>query len=258
MASNLSTIGFDFRDMEEMRRTIEELARETVETLVTPQGDYEIWRSETGAEIWFHFAPGETEGVREITGLMPYFEGSSEIPMRIERLFQREGDGPLEGAVKAWVAPEAGEDGNYPIVFDAADFAAHASRSAPFEATVRITGFARELRAFHTEDNYYASQSEDRKFAARSFFPVGMFAGPGTNGSGSADHPPASHALLAGTVREHHILVNERTGARFHWLFVESLEAAYDIVADPAVVEGEIVEGGTVEVVCWVSGRLLY
>lgn len=256
MASNLSTIGFAFRDAEELRATIEELAAETVETLSTPAGDYDIWRSETGAEIWFHFAPADAGGVREITGLTPFFEGQSEIPMRIERLFQRPGDGVLEGAVKAWVAPDAGGDANYPIIFDAIDYAALGGRSLPFDCRVRIAGFAREVRSFADEEAYYASQAEDRKFAARSFFPIGMFASPDADGRGDPEQP-ASYALLAGTVIEHHVLTNERTRERFHWLTVESLAANYDVLADPSVVAGEIAEGATVEMSCWLVGRVL-
>jgi hypothetical protein len=38
---------------------------------------------------------------------------------------------------------------------------------------------------------------------------------------------------------------------------VESLEATFDILADPDVVVGEIVQGGTVEVACLLFGRFV-
>jgi hypothetical protein len=44
---------------------------------------------------------------------------------------------------------------------------------------------------------------------------------------------------------------------RLHWLLVESLEATFDIVADPEVVLGEITAGGTIEAAVMMFGRLL-
>ena len=72
--------------------------------------------------------------------------------------------------------------------------------------------------------------------------------------SGTGDTSPWPWADTRPVAR---LLVNEATAQNFHWLLVESLEASYDIVADPSVVSGEITQGGTIECACWMFGRIL-
>lgn len=258
MASNLSTIGFAFANGEDFHAAMTRLAAEAVETLSTGAGDYAIWRSRTGAEIWFHLSPKTTPEpeVREILGLTPFFEGRSDVPVEITRAVRRSGDSAFEGAFTAWVAPDEAGSGAYPIVFDAIDFAAHAVRPPPFKTRVRITAFTRELKAFASDEAYQAAQTETAKFVSPCFFPVGMLAAAAES-DGEAGKPPSSQALLTGRVAEHRLLVNEATGESFHWLLVEGLDATFDVLADPDVVTGDIVDGGTVEVAALLFGRIL-
>lgn len=261
MASNMSTLGFDYQEQAEFAEAMSKLAGEAVERLTCRDGEYAIWRSRTGAELWFHLsAPGE-EGEREILGLTPYFEGRSDNLVNITQAIARPEDNPLEGAFYAWMSPEpeSGE-GAYPIVFDAVDFAAHKERELPLLVGVRLAGFARELRAFPSAEAYSAStMAEDGKrgLAPEAFIPMGLFAAASGDGSGQASEAPSSTAILTGRVKEHEVLTNEETGQKFVWLLVDSLEGTFDLVADPTVVSGDITVGGTVECACWLFGRVL-
>lgn len=267
MVSNLSTIGFDFRDEDSFRATMARLADEAGERLATADGDYAVWRSRTGAEIWFHLAPAADglgqPGERVIVGLTPYFEGKSDIAIEVEAIVTRPDDNAMEGALNAWVAPDDLGTGAYPIVFDAVDFAAHKDRELPDVWRARIAGFARELKAYADADAFRAaSVGADAGLEAQSFIPIGLFedAEPGA-GNGEAQPPlagvPQSTALITGRVTEHQRLLNEETGRAFYWLLVESLAATYDVVADPDIVEGDITIGGTIEVACVLFGRIL-
>ncbi len=255
MASNLSTLGFVFSDAEDFSAAMVRLAGEARERLAAGGGEYAIWRSRTGAEIWFQFGPGN-DG--EIIGLSPFFEGVSEVSVKITAAACRPGDTPLEGACTCWVAPEScddGSDGAYPLVFEAVDFAAHGDAPLPYLSKVRLAGFARQLTAFASEEAYFA-QEPAPTFAAQSFVPMGMFA-PAIDEELSEPLPPASAAMLTGYVVEHNEMTNEATGRPFHWLLVKSADATFDIVADPSVIVGDIVIGGTVDVVCQMFGRML-
>ncbi|MCB1548936.1 MAG: hypothetical protein KDJ41_14045, partial [Hyphomicrobiaceae bacterium] len=55
----------------------------------------------------------------------------------------------------------------------------------------------------------------------------------------------------------HRVLTNEETGDTFHWLLVKSLEASYDIVADPAVVKGPLGVDAVVRIGGAFFGRIL-
>lgn len=260
MSSNLSCIGFTFADAEEFQRTMLDLAPRCIERVGCASGDYSIWRSRTGAEIWFHLAAfGSEDDERDIAGLTPFYEGFSEVPLEVTAGISRPDDNPFEGAFHAWVLDETGEQA-YPITFDAVDFAAHEQRSTPYRASARIIGFARELRAFPDEAAYTDTTAKDPQripLAPQAFIPIGQFAETEGEDGEEGEAPPSSTALLTGRVREHTIHTNEASSREFHWLLVDSLAATYDIVADPEIVSGQIAVGGTVEIACVLIGRLL-
>lgn len=262
MASNLSTIGFVFADEEGFRSAMMACASDASAQLKCSCGNYGIWRSRTGAEVWFHFHAGD-DGNTEIFGLTPFFEGKSDVSLKITGKISRDGDNPFEGALTGWVSPDETGEGSYPLVFDAVDIAAHAASTWPAIRHVKLAGFAREVRVFASEADYYAARgtpdAENPKLAAHAFIPIGLFAAAQEENGDDASAPqhPSSAALLTGKILEHQAFTNEATGQHFVWLLVESLEATFDIVADPGVVTGAITEGGTVEAAVWMFGRVL-
>ena len=258
MASNLSTIGFSFGDDESFRAAMLRCAGETIAGLACPHGDYRIWRSRASAELWFHIAPA-ANGETEILGLSPFFEGQSEVALKITGPVRREADNAFEGAYYGWVAPDETGEGSYPLVFDAVDFAAREAGPWPCVRRARIVGFGRELTAYES-DAAYASASNGRPephLAPKSFIPIGLFAAAEADTVPGTRPAPSSNALLTGRIADHRRYTNEATGRDFHWLLVETQDATFDIVADPEIVKGEIVQGGTIEAACWLFGRFL-
>lgn len=258
MASNLSTIGFSFADDDCFRTTMMALAGDALKGLDCPPGSYRIWRGRAGADVWFHVAR-EADGETEILGLTPFFEGQSEVSLKITGPLRRPDDNPFEGAFYGWVAPDETGEGSYPLVFDAVDFAARASATWPAVRTVRIAGFGRELQAFASDADYAAANRArpEPGLAAKSFIPIGIFAAAGAEANAGEPKAPSSAALLTGRIIDHRRYSNEVTSREFYWLLVESLDATFDVIADPEIVKGEIVTGGTVEVSCWLFGRFL-
>lgn len=251
MASNLSAIGFAFAGPDDFQAQMIARAAEASERVSCAAGDYSIWRSPTGAEIWFHIPPfGTEDDARDIAGLTPFFEGASEVALEIVERITRPDDNAFEGALRGSVG---GPDG-YPLVFEAADFAAHLDRVLPFRCRARIAAFAKRVRAFAGEAEFGAAQAQRNgiPMAPRAFIPIGTFALEDT-----LPPPPVSEALFTGRVAEHHALVNEATGRSFHWLQVETLDATFDVVTDPESVEGDIAEGVVVEIGATMFGRLL-
>lgn len=262
MSGNLSCIGFTFASEaadQAFRGAVERMAAEARERLVVAAGEYALWRSRTGAEVWVHLAPESADGEREIVGLTPFFEGESEVPVRLAARLRRPEDNAFEGAWSAWVAPDADDAGAYPLTVDAVDAAATAEIALPANAVLRVVCFARELAAFAFEDEFLRSDARQVDLAPQAFIPIGLFAAAAGDESDAeaAIAQPSSTALLTGRVVEHARLVNEMTGLPFEWLLVESLEATYDVVVDPACVVCEIRPGGTVQVAGWMVARVL-
>jgi hypothetical protein len=261
MASNLSTIGFVFDDETGFRNAMLACAGATQLQLGCPAGNYGIWRSRSGAEVWFHLGRSPS-GEVEIFGLTPFFEGKSDVPLYLTKAVTRAGDNAFEGAFHGAVHPDAENPaGAYPIVFDAVDFAARSSAELPALRHVRLAAFARELAAHADEAAYFAAQSDDGQphLAAQAFIPIGLFAADqeANEQANPAASVPASTAIFTGKVIEHSRLINEASGRAFDWLLVETLEATIDVIADPDIVKGEIVEGGTIEASALLFGRLL-
>lgn len=275
MASNLSCLGFHVATEADLEDLVLGLADAAAFGLACDAGDYLIWRSRTGAEIWFHLTKPSQPGseAREIVGLTPFFEGRSTVPVTLASRFQREGDTAFEGAFEAWVHepadpassngahhPAVDENretpGLYPVVFDCVDFAAHAEHGLPAEAEVRFTGFAREVKTYTDEAAFYDAQDDaGHPFAALSFFPIGMFAA--ASGEKGPAAQPSAHAMFAGRLVEAAELTNEKTGRPYHWLLVETLGATYDVVADPDTIAGDLTPGAIVQIACWMFGRIL-
>jgi hypothetical protein len=262
MASNLSTIGFEFEREEDFGAMMSRLAANAVQRLSSPNGEYAIWRSASGAEIWFHMAPENGNGgPREILGLTPFFEGASEVRLKVTKAVRRPNDNVLEGAFYGWVGPDEDTgEGSYPLVFDAVDFAAHAPRDLPAVWRSRLVGFARELAAYPSLDAFRATQQAQAPQApldGQAFIPMGLFANAVEGGTAEVAEIPSSSALFTGQVKEHRLFTNEETGRSFHWMLIDTLDATYDLLADPDVVRGDIVVGGTVDTACWFFGRIL-
>ncbi len=258
MVSNLSTIGFHFDDDAAFQTTMQRLTADSFERLACDPGDYAIWRSRTSAEIWFHIT-GERDASgalkdSDVVGLTPFFEGLSDVPIEVVETITRAGDNDFEGAFLAWVNPDEETGlGAHQIVFDAVDFAAHCDRPMPFLARAKLSGFARKIEIIKADDKSSQARAES---TARSFMSIGLFPNlsPSSNDSNAA---PSSNALLTGRVMEYSTLSNEETGEEFHWLLVQSADATFDIVADPAVVPKGMQIGDIVQIGCLFFGRIV-
>jgi len=67
----------------------------------------------------------------------------------------------------------------------------------------------------------------------------------------------SADALFTGRVREARSLSNAVTGARFHWMLVDTLRLTIDVVADPEVLCELPAPGSIVSGSLWLSGRIL-
>lgn len=255
MASNLSTIGFVFADQSAYVSTLLPLAEHAGGWLECGPGAYGVWRSRTGAEIWFHLQR-QADGQTEIQGLTPFFNGETSVEVAITSTHKNDGDNAFEGTITAWVNPtEDGTDGDYPVVFDAVDFAALDATTLPLTRAVHLVGFCRDLRGFVDMDAYEAYCNEtgetELRMAAAAFIPVGMF--PSPSGTGTL---ATSKAYFTGRVETVSSYINEATNQEFVTAVIETYGMRIDIVADPAVIDGPLQVDGMALVSAHIFGRI--
>jgi hypothetical protein len=262
MPGNFSSIGFACEPDEQFHARVEDLANTTRERLAVAQGDYVIWRSHSGAELWFH-VPGQRllDGELEadgIIGVTAYFEGSSAARFRLERVIRRGEDNPFEGAFAGWVTDaEGGTAAEVALAFDAIDFAAHDTRSMPLICSVKLVGFVRTLLSFTDEVDFRAGGGETKGMEPRSLFASGLRAAGAKGRTLASAAAPSAHAIVNGVVRDHRRLHNEATDRDFHVVTVESEGMTLDLVAAARHVEGALRPGVVVSAMCSLVGRIL-
>jgi len=247
MPSHLSDIGFEVSTDEEFSELAYQ-AYELGERLRVDQGGYLHWSPGEGVEIW-----GQLDNEENFIGLNPHFIGESRISVGLTARIERAETSVLDGAFHGW-ANASGDNveiGDYPIVFDAPDFRLCDSVKLPSIVEVQIAAFAHELSAFESDEAYYASQTQEPKFAAESFIPSGLF-----TANMESVEPPQAHAILAGHVLNTALRINPVTKSEFIWAKVQTYGGVFDVVADPLMVNGAVVEGGIVRGSFWLSGRL--
>jgi hypothetical protein len=249
MPSHLSDIGFDLNTDEEF----EELAYQIYKLgarLRVEQGVYLHWAPGEGVEIW-----GQLDNEDNFIGFNPHFSGDSVMSVGLTARVERAEGSALDGAFHGWSSPDGDnpESGHYPFVFDTPDFRLCDAVKLPGVVEAQIAAFAHELSAFESDEAYDASQSEEPGFAAESFIPSGLFT-PDMEDI----KPPQAYAILTGHVLKTALRINPVTKSEFLWAKVQTYGGVFDVVADPLIVNGAVVEGGIVHGSFWLSGRLIH
>lgn len=245
MPSHMSTIGFPVQTNQDFER----LARQAVasgETIEAPGGSYCVWSPGGGIELW---AQRDLQG--QLIGLNPHFSGKARMQVGLTGRVQRPQASALDGAFYGWAGAPADEpeSGEYPFVFDAPDYRAYDALQLPTVGMVQLAAFAHHLTAVKNER---AMRGWMRSMAPESCIPSGTF----RPGGGTID-PPKAEVIFCGRVLETDRLINPDTQHAFYWARVRTLGGEFDVVADPAVVQGAIVKDGIVGGTCWLSGRLI-
>ena len=246
MPSHLSAIGFPVQSQEDYETLVRALAEEA-QPISTMQGRYLLWKGGVGEELWL-----QVDRSNDFVGMNPHFAGQSSVLVRVESRIRRPGDSVLDGAFQGWADPEPDAQGAYPFVFDAPDFAMHASLDPPQVVRVQLAAFAHEVEFHESPEVFGASQADlPVKFASQSFAPVGLFDLDGTK-----PDPPQAYAMFAGHVTEAGARRNSRTGETFYWALVDTFGGVFDVVIDPALLPAAPSPGGVLQGQFWLSGRI--
>ena len=241
--SNLSDIGFPTSSNEELNNYIERWLANVTE-VPCRKGHYLKFADQSGAEIYLQMDFGG-----EFTGLNPYFAGKSRRKVFLTQLIERDSS-PMDGGFHAWANSEKEGEGDYPFVFDVPDTFVY-QIDLPIIAEIQLNAFAtNDLQLFENENDFFDSQTEEVKFAANSFVPIGLF-------RQSEEIPPQAHGQFAGTIKEFELKKNQFSGANFYWFLVETLGGEIDVVSDPNYIKIEPRIGSIVHGSFWLTGRII-
>ena len=234
LAAHLRALGFPVHTSSELRQLITEDIPE-YETIETARGLYRWRRDASGAEIWLH---GTHDG--RIVGLAAHFNGPARLLSSLQYFQDDDEHDPMYGSVHGWADPwvENPDFGEHPIAYEMPDFGVYEALELPVVRQVQITAFAHKLVAYPDEEVFFQTQDAPR-MASQAYFPMGL------------------QAMFTGIVRDCAQLTNGLTGKPFFWAWVSTLGGDVNIVAEPDIVQGEIVVGGVIKGTFCLSGRLV-
>jgi hypothetical protein len=248
MANLFAAIGFDITT-EEAYAQQAFAAADAGARIELPGGEYRRWSPGGGVELWVRI-----EG-RQVVGMDPHLAGGAAIRAGVSEWFQDPRRSSLDGMYQVWADPEDDdpESGSTTFVVSAPDFAMHHGARLPSIAPVQVAAFALHLHAFDDETAFNAGRTGQMGYAVESLAPTGMF-GPDL----TPLDPPRPEAHLSGRVLATEERTNPATGNPFRWARVRTWGGEMEIVAEPALVEGEVREGGIVSGAFWMSGRVRF
>ena len=247
MANLFATLGFDI-DTEEKFSAQSLMVAEAGDRIALPGGgEYRRWSPGAGIELWAQITGNQ------VVGMNPHFAGETTIRAGVSARFRDPGLSALDGMYQVWPEPvtDDPETGSTTFVIDAPDFALHSRLKLPVIAPVQVSAFAFELDAFGSEEAYAESQTGELKYAPESLIPSGMF-----GADMSLADPVRPEAHFTGRVLDSELRINPSTGFPFRWMRVRTWGGEMDVLAEPSLIAGEVVEGGIVAGTFWLSGRV--
>lgn len=165
----------------------------------------------------------------------------------------------LDGGFHAWANPndeDVETSGEYPFVFDVPDFRMNEISQFPHVCEMQLTAFAsNDFKIFADEKFYNESQTDELKYASKSFVPVGLFAFDADDEAIDLS-TVRPIAMFAGEIKEFELKTNQLSGNEFYWFLIDTFGGEVDVVADVKLISikpqiGDIVSGHF-----WLSGRV--
>ncbi|MGE0627780.1 MAG: hypothetical protein AB7O43_08125 [Hyphomicrobiaceae bacterium] len=275
MSIRLHALGFPADWTAETARLILDLAHANVRIVETIGGRYRLWRSREGAEVWFHEpdtsrsagrrganrphpslrSPAALEAIEAgaieqaglgITAATPFHRGLSDCTLRIKRYLAVDRDNPLEGSCQALLPPAADGMNEQPLIVELAPFGLHPPHRLPHKVKAQVLCCAHAVWAFESSARYLDGTPRYRRIATGSVTPVSEADVPDVpftyHGS------PMTLGLATGVIKRSFRHMNPATGMPYYWMLLETSHGAFDVVANPDQVFGDISEGHVAQV----------
>lgn len=277
MSARLHALGFGADWSREMLAQLERIAASRSRLVGAAKGNYRLWRTQQGAELWFHYPQvgaglpaggssrrGGLSGARlrqvipesnaeESAGVSqppvavtPFHRGLSRCTIKVGRYLALDRGNPLEGSCMAWLpAPNTGGREQV-MVLELAPFGLHALRTPPVTTTAQIVCFAHGLWAFDDAAQYSRQTPANRRIQVGSICPITETDVPEVKLS--YRNSPITLGLATGVVRRAIRHQNPETRAPYYWVLIETRRGVIDVVANPLQMEGDISEGNVAQV----------
>lgn len=258
MSIRLHAIGFPAVWTAETAASLATLAEKS-RIVTVAKGNYRVWRSRDGAELWFHepmrrqrravsSQSAEGDGISSPRAdiITPFHRGCSTVDLRIARILALDRSSPLEGSCLAWLPKTAHGIREQAIVMELVPYARHVLSPPPFIATAQIACFAHAVWAFGSVQEYAAATPIHRRIKSGAYAPATPSDIPEVEVS--YGRTPVTLGLACGRVEQSIRHVNPVTGSPYYWLALATRRGIFDVLVNPTAVMGDISEGSIAQV----------
>ena len=250
----------------ELAEFVSHAATTTRHIVRCPDGEYRIWRSRSGAEVWLHYPmpSGQQAGaaltaphfdpIDQLMGLSIAHAGRSAVTLRIGRSLRIAPNNRLDGVSIATLASSRSGERRVPFTFELIGFAAEPQKQA-FVADVHVVGLAQRIWAYATETDYLRATPAHLLIGKGSMLEV--------EPSDVPEVPmiyrpkPGTLWLITGEVVRSVRLVNEITGEPYMQIELATDRGTFDLLSSPEMIEGDVSHGHTVAALAALSGRIV-
>jgi len=245
MTTPLDDIGFKLFGQEDtinLARALMEQGRR----VGTAEGNYMELTTGNGSQLW-----GRLDQDNNCRAINAHFQGKSRNKIMIMQRVKFN-DSPLDGRFLGWINPHEHHDphnpahqhpGDYPILFEAPDYAWYSFLQVPCQVEVQLTAFAQKIKVYGSRHEF--DHDPDRSFPQESLRP-----------SQNAGNSP--EAFISGVVQECQVLENPLTHYYFQWARLKVLGGEFDIAADTTMLTTPMAAGCIIAGDFVLSGRLIF
>ncbi len=269
MCMSLHAIGFACELTPVTSQFVAQAVRRASIMVPCAQGNYHIWKSHRGAEIWFHYptpdarqrkadakadASPSFDPIDDLKGITVSHRGLSSIVMRLAHSTPNSSRNPLEGVCVGTLEARRGK--GRPTLFSF-EHIGHALDPfiKPITARVQVIGLAHKIWAYPTEDQLMRAMPDKRLIGRGALMAVT----PGEVREVNLVYrsKPNTLWLCTGLVKRSMRLVNPETQQPYVWLLLDTERGDIDLLASPDVIEGDISTGHMLQAVVSMAGRVL-
>jgi len=253
MATPLSSIGFKLHSAEDSWQLATVVA-EKGRRVATADGNYVVLTTDCGSELW-----AKLDGENRPYAISPHFAGRAKSQVLLTQRI-RYNDRPLDGRLLGWVNPSqgtfglGGPPGDYPLLFEAPDYAFYTFMEVPCTVTVQMAAFAQDIEIFANLAAY--ENRADKTWPAETLLASGA---AGLHGYQRGDKSPhANEAFINGLVMASQTFENPLTHGYFQWAGIRVMGGYFDVCVDAGLLDAPLAAGQIISGNFWISGRLVF
>jgi hypothetical protein len=253
MPTPLSSIGFTLYSAEESWQLATVVA-EKGRRVGTADGNYVVLTTECGSELW-----AKLDADNRPYAILPHFAGNAKSQLLVTQRI-RYNDRPLDGRLLGWINPSqgtfgfGGPPGDYPLLFEAPDYAYYTFMEVPCTVTVQLAAFAQNIETFPSREVY--DNRAEKTWPAETLLASGV---AGLHGYQRGDQSPhANEAFITGIAEATQTFENPLTHGYFQWARVKVMGGYFDVCVDSALLAGPLIAGQVISGNFWLSGRLVF